>query len=216
MIHTLEADSILLEIGARKILSDIYLKCETGKITGLLGRNGQGKSCLMNVLFGNLKARHKSIRLDTQPIKNIDSSILTYLPQANFIPKSSTIKQVFYFFNLDFDHFTDRFPDFKMKFDFKFLNLSTGQRRLVEIYALIMCRSKFTLLDEPFSNLSPITVELVKDLIITEKSNKGFLITDHLYAHIIEISDAIYLLAEGKTRLVSDLDEMKSLGYING
>lgn len=42
MIHKLEADSISLEFGSRRILSDVYLKCETGKITGLLGRNGNG------------------------------------------------------------------------------------------------------------------------------------------------------------------------------
>jgi len=47
MIHTLEADGIQLEFNGRSILSDIYLKAETGKITGLLGRNGEGKSCLM-------------------------------------------------------------------------------------------------------------------------------------------------------------------------
>jgi len=42
MTHRLEADSIFLHFGERKILSDIYIKCETGKITGLLGRNGTG------------------------------------------------------------------------------------------------------------------------------------------------------------------------------
>jgi ABC-type cobalamin/Fe3+-siderophores transport system ATPase subunit len=51
MIHKLEAESIQLEFGSRQILSSIYLKCETGKITGLLGRNGAGKSCLMKIMI---------------------------------------------------------------------------------------------------------------------------------------------------------------------
>ena len=49
MIHKLEADGIQLAFDERKILTDIYIKCQTGRITGLLGRNGQGKSCLMEI-----------------------------------------------------------------------------------------------------------------------------------------------------------------------
>ena len=60
MNHTLEVDSIQLAFNNRRILSDIYLKCETGKITGLLGRNGQGKSCLMKIIYGTLSCE-KSI-----------------------------------------------------------------------------------------------------------------------------------------------------------
>jgi ABC-type sugar transport system ATPase subunit len=63
MTHCLEADSIQLEFNGRRILSDIYLKCETGRITGLLGRNGEGKSCLMQIIYGTL-ACEKSVRID--------------------------------------------------------------------------------------------------------------------------------------------------------
>ena len=64
MHHKLEADSILLEFETRRILSDIYFKCETGQITGILGRNGQGKTCLMNIVYGNLNPTSKSGRLN--------------------------------------------------------------------------------------------------------------------------------------------------------
>ncbi|MHC2993727.1 hypothetical protein OB13_19890, partial [Pontibacter sp. HJ8] len=65
MIHKLEADSIQLEFDGRRILSDIHLKCETGGITGLLGRNGQGKSCLMKIIYGSLTCE-KSVRIDNR------------------------------------------------------------------------------------------------------------------------------------------------------
>jgi ATPase subunit of ABC transporter with duplicated ATPase domains len=63
MNHTLEADSIELAFAGKRILSSIYLKCETGKITGLLGRNGQGKTCLMKIIYGSLPCE-KSVRFD--------------------------------------------------------------------------------------------------------------------------------------------------------
>ena len=68
MKHVLEADGIQLEFNGRKVLSDVYLKCETAKITGLLGRNGQGKSCLMNIIYGSLPSE-KSVRFDHVSIK---------------------------------------------------------------------------------------------------------------------------------------------------
>jgi ABC-type sugar transport system ATPase subunit len=52
MTNILEVDSILLEFDLKRVLQDVYLKSETGKVTGLLGRNGSGKSCLMKILFG--------------------------------------------------------------------------------------------------------------------------------------------------------------------
>ncbi len=81
MSHKLEVDSIQLEIGLRQILTDVYLICETGSITGLLGRNGEGKTCLLNIIYGSLKASSKSIRFDNvsiyQAFKRTD--LLTYL-----------------------------------------------------------------------------------------------------------------------------------------
>jgi ABC-type cobalamin/Fe3+-siderophores transport system ATPase subunit len=96
MIHTLQADSIRLEFDGRVILSDIYIKCETGKITGLLGRNGQGKSCLMKIIYGDLSCE-KSVRFDNvsqyEAFKRPD--LLLYLPQFNFIPAQAFIGQNF-------------------------------------------------------------------------------------------------------------------------
>ncbi len=107
MIHTLEVDSIQLDFGLKKVLSDIYFKCETGKITGLLGSNGSGKTCLMNIVYGSLSAPSKSVRFDDVAIyaafKRAD--LLTYLPQFNFIPKFLTIKRVFLDFNLSYNDF---------------------------------------------------------------------------------------------------------------
>jgi len=117
MTHKLEAGSIQLKFGDRKILSDIYLKCETGKITGLLGRNGQGKTCLMKIIYGTLECE-KSVRFDNQSQEEAfkRTDLLLYLPQFNFIPKSLSLKRVFQDFNLDFNSFAERFPEFELKY----------------------------------------------------------------------------------------------------
>jgi ABC-type multidrug transport system ATPase subunit len=216
MIHTLEADGIQLSFGLRRILSDVYLKCETGQITGLLGRNGQGKSCLMNIILGTLNSENNSVRFDGNVVRDVRKrpSLLLYLPQFNFIPKSLKVKQVLSDFNLAYADFVNRFPEFTEKLNDKVGELSGGQWRTVEIYIIVKKPSLFAMLDEPFTHLNPIQIDNIKAFLVEEKVNKGFLITDHMYNHLLDISDNVYLLRNGKTHLTKTVDELEELGYI--
>ncbi|MEJ7778454.1 MAG: ATP-binding cassette domain-containing protein [Daejeonella sp.] len=215
MIHTLEADGIDLSFSGRKILSDIYIKCETGKITGLLGRNGQGKSCLMQVIYGSLSVKSKSVRVDGSYIPDAykRSDLLVYMPQFNFVPGALKLERIFRDLEVEFSAFTRQFPIYNQFFQSSISSLSGGQRRLVELYLIVMTKSHFAMLDEPFSHLSPIQIDQMKELIIDEKRNKGFLVTDHMYRHITEISDNIYVLVNGKVHLTSSLEDIENLGY---
>jgi ABC-type lipopolysaccharide export system ATPase subunit len=214
MSHTLEADSIQLAFNNRTILSDIYVKCETGKITGLLGRNGQGKSCLMKIIYGSL-ACEKSIRFDNiaqyEAYKRPD--LLLYLPQFNFIPKTLSLKRIFKDFELDFSSFEMAFPEFAKRYKSSISNLSGGEQRLIELYVIIKAKSQFAMLDEPFTHLNPLQIEKVQNLLLAEKENKGFLITDHMYQHITAVCDNLYILTNGKTHLTKSMEEIETLGY---
>lgn len=215
MIHTLEADGIELSFSNRKILSEVYIRCETGKITGLLGRNGQGKSCLMQVIYGSLDLNIKSVRFDgkyiPRPFKRSD--LLLYMPQFNFIPAKLTVQRVFRDFGLPFGEFDKAFPDVHITETCRMASLSGGQRRLIELYVIIKAKSQFAMLDEPFSHISPVQIEQLKKLIEIEKEQKGFLITDHMFRHVADIADNIYLLANGKVHLTSSLEDLEYLGY---
>lgn len=215
IIHKLEADSISLAYGDRTILSDVYIKFETGKVTGLLGRNGNGKTSLMNIIYGNGKPHYKSIRFDGVTFNDAFKrpELILYLPQFNFIPSGLTLKSIFQDFKLDFMAFVNKFPEFKQKWKSTIKSLSGGQRRLVEVYVIIKSRTQFVMLDEPFSHLSPIMIETVLELIEEERINKGFLISDHLYRNVIAVSDDIYVLVNGKTHLTKDIREIEFLGY---
>jgi len=68
MGNALTIDSIILVFGTKKVLSNVSMKFETGKITGILGRNGSGKSSLMKIIFGTLDVENKTIRLDEKAI----------------------------------------------------------------------------------------------------------------------------------------------------
>jgi ABC-type lipopolysaccharide export system ATPase subunit len=216
MKHTLEVDGIQLEFDGRKILSDVYLKCETGTITGLLGRNGSGKSCLMRIIYGTLNC-DKSVRFDTiaQRAAFKSPDLLQYLPQFNFIPKQLSLKRIFKDYELDYPSFENQFPEFQSKLRSSAGSLSGGELRLVELYIIVRSTAQFVLLDEPFTHLNPIQIEKIKEILLEEKANKGLLISDHMYQHVIGMSDSLYILSNGKTHLTNNINEMIRLGYTN-
>jgi ABC-type lipopolysaccharide export system ATPase subunit len=216
MNHTLEADGIQLSFSGRKILTDVYMKCETGRITGILGRNGEGKSCLMQIIYGTLPLDIKSVRFDGEYVgkAHTRNDLLAYLPQFNFIPKRLTVSRVLTDFELDISDFLRVFPDFSGAPNTTVGQLSGGQRRLVELYVIIKSRARFIMLDEPFSHISPVQVDQIKELIMVEKQNKGFFLTDHMYRHILDISDDIYVLQQGKLSLTRSESDIENLGYV--
>jgi ABC-type lipopolysaccharide export system ATPase subunit len=214
MNHTLEADDIQLEFDGRRILSDIYLQCMTGKITGLLGRNGEGKSCLMKIIYGSLQCE-KSVRFDkvSQYEAFKQPGLLLYLPQFNFIPKSLSVKRIFRDFEIDYAPFQKKFPGFASGYTSSAGSLSGGELRLVELYVIVKAASHFALLDEPFTHLNPVQTEKVKELLLEEKIKKGLMITDHMYRHVTDVSDSLYILAKGKTYLAKTIKDIETLGY---
>jgi ABC-type multidrug transport system ATPase subunit len=215
MKHLLEIDGVNLNFSGRVILSNIYMKSETGKIAGLLGRNGQGKSCLMKIISGTLKSESRSIRFDGKTVFELSgrSDLIVYLPQFNFIPSFLSIERIFKDFCLNILEFELLFPEFIAKSKLKISEFSGGERRLVELYILIKSESQFALLDEPFTHISPLQIERIKKLLITEKENKGFIISDHMFRHITDIADSIYLLNDGKLHLTESSEDIETLGY---
>jgi ABC-type multidrug transport system ATPase subunit len=214
--HTLLADNIQLAFGPRRILSDISIRCETNSITGLLGRNGTGKSCLLRILYGEMAATTRSVQFDglnlPQPFKR--HGLLLYLPQLNFIPATLSLRRVLDDYQLEFRDMEKIFPELGLTYRSRIGNLSGGHQRLINLYIVIRSPSHFALLDEPFTHLMPLQIEKIKELLLDEKPNKGWLITDHLYHEVTSISDRLYILVDGTTHHTKTDQDLLSLGYI--
>ncbi|MCA0133735.1 ATP-binding cassette domain-containing protein [Winogradskyella alexanderae] len=212
-----ELDNVELYFKNKSILSGIYLKAETGKVTAILGTNGSGKSCLLRIAFGNLKPKYKLVRINGKPLLKplYKTKNIKFLPQYNFVPSGMTLNFVFKTYGLNWETFIKEFDEFLGFKTFNFSKLSGGQRRIVETYIILKAKSEIVLLDEPFSHISPLYVEKIKTLINDEKSNKIIIITDHMYRHIIEVSDTIYLLKNGATKRINKLTELEDYKYLS-
>ena len=216
MAYTLEADSIQLSYQNRRILGDIYIKCEVGKVVGLLGRNGSGKSSLLKVIFGTQAADIKSVRVNGKYCPNPyqKDGLIFYLPQQHhFLPATLTLKSIFEIHEVEWDGFVEQFPARELRTSQKPGELSSGEKRLIEVYLGIMHVSKFTFMDEPFAALAPLTIEKTKELIRRESHRKGFLISDQRWEDVWAMSDDLYFLKNGKTYPRKDelkLDDWKA------
>ncbi|MCP4977955.1 MAG: ATP-binding cassette domain-containing protein [Maribacter sp.] len=213
----LEVDNIELSFGNKRILYGIYIKAETGQVTGILGRNGSGKTCMLRIIFGDLDPKYKSIRKNGihQEYGLFKNRDIAFLPQHQLLPKNIKLSKAFDIFNLDWNVFTNIFNAFKIHEQARTTELSSGELRVVETY-LVLCSGKnIILLDEPFSFIAPIYIEKFKELIREKKRESIIIVTDHFYREIMQISDSVYLLKNGYSKLIETKEQLKNEGYIS-
>lgn len=215
--HVLEVDSIIKTIGERKILSDIFLRCATGEVIGVLGRNGCGKSTLLKIIFGTEDTEDKSIRIDgtayKYPCKK--GGLIAYLPQHNFLTGNVSVRKLIGLYS-DVQSKNRILRDKRVAqyADSKVAHLSGGELRYLEILLLLNIEGQFVLLDEPFSGIEPLYQDRIISLINEYKTEKGIIVTDHSYNKVIAASDRILLLADGKIRPVSEPADLEEYGYV--
>ena len=135
--HTLEIDSVELSFGDRRILSGVYLAVETGGVSAILGRNGCGKSCLMKILCGSLRAGFRSMRIDGVWHDRFRADEVRYLPQQGFIPGWLTLDRVLRDYDMTRGDLLKWFPLFEKLFGTKIYAMSGGERRILECYLIL-------------------------------------------------------------------------------
>ena len=219
MVNTLEIDSIYRVVNQNLTLSDIYLKCNTGEIVGIVGRNGAGKSLLMKIIFGIEKTENKFIRINNnnnsikEPYKKF--GLITYLPQSSFLPKNLKVIHTIKLYinksevaNFANDQILNPILESKVS------EISGGELRYLEIKLLLNFKSHFVLLDEPLSYLSPILKEKVLKLIVEKSADKGIIVSDHDYFNLKSIITKLYLMNSGNLKQISDESELIMWNYL--
>ena len=216
--NTLLADSIRLSFGSHDVLNGAWLRSETGKVTGVLGRNGCGKSCMFRSIMGELKPQEMFVRINERIVTGSMEmgKHIKYLAQKPFLPAKLNLSEVFEYFGADWEEFVKDFPQLGKYRETQVKELSGGEVRIAEIWLCLCSKSPFCILDEPFSYLAPVAVEVVQRLIQKEKHNKGIIISDHNYEALLQVADEVLLLADGYVHLTKDRSDLVRYGYCRG
>lgn len=216
-MSTLHVDSIIKTFGSKQLLTDIFISCEQGEIVGLLGRNGTGKSTLLKIIFGSLESEGRFVRVGNKVSRGVfdNRELIKFLPQDSFLPSNMKIKKIIdlicdsegkkELLGLDWlkPHLNRKSPE-----------LSGGEKRLLEVFLILYSRSKYVMIDEPFNGIAPVFKEEIKERIKKLSNHKGFIVTDHDYRNILELSTRIVLLFDGGTRKIRSKEELIEWGYL--
>ena len=215
-VNRLLVDSVHLEFDKLQVLQSAFITAQTGSVTGVLGRNGCGKSCLFKCIMGGIKSQNIFVRFNDEPETDYAhiGKRVKYLPQNVFMPTNMTLGEAFDLYEVDYDGlvaFENKFHTYQRMTAGQ---LSGGEVRIAEMYMVLYSDAEFCILDEPFSNVAPKHVELMQRLIKTHKATKGIIISDHMYEQVMDITDDLFLLRDGYTFQIECREDLIHHGYI--
>ena len=215
-VNRLLVDSVHLEFDKLQVLQSAFITAQTGRVTGVLGRNGCGKSCLFKCIMGGIKPQNIFVRFNDEPETDCGhiGSRIKYLPQNVFIPANMTLGEAYELYGVDYDGlvaFDNKFHSYQRMTAGQ---LSGGEVRIAEMYMVLNSDADFCILDEPFSNVAPKHVEMMQQLIQIHKATKGIIISDHMYEQVMNITDDLFLLRDGYTFPIKSREDLIHHGYI--
>lgn len=191
-----------------------------GEIVGIFGRNGSGKSSLLKIVHGVLRADSVTINIDSQTLSSrevIPSRIIAYLPQETFLPKGLKVRNLIPLLlpggeEQDKVFYSKGVSDFENR---KIGQLSLGQLRYLEILLIGNLGHPYMMLDEPFSMIEPLYKDIIKEFLDKLKERKGLIVTDHYYHDVLEITNRNFMIRDGKRIDVDNKDDLIRNGYLN-
>ena len=206
-------------------VDDINLTLEKGKMLGFLGRNGAGKTTSFRMILGLTEPTAGRITYNGKPITSDMYNIIGYLPEERGLHAKLTVnEELTYLATLKgmkpkaiktaIDAWLKRFEITENK-DKKIESLSKGNQQKIQLLASILHEPELLILDEPFSGLDPVNVELLKSAVKELNANGSTIIfSSHRMEHVEELCDDICILNAGKMVEQGSIQEVKaSFGY---
>lgn len=211
----LECENLSKNYGSVKALDNLTLKIESGKIVGLLGPNGHGKTTLIKTLSGLLSKDKGKVLIDGKRIGVETKKIVSYLPERSYLSPEMKIKEVVSFFQEFYEDFDAKKADamlgeLSLDKESKLKSLSKGNREKVQLIMVMSRKAKLYLLDEPMGGVDPAARDYILKTIISNYSEDAtVIISTHLIQDVEQILDEVVFLKEGKVMLHSDVDELR-------
>lgn len=190
--------NLSLSFGKHNVLDNLSLSWASGKIHGIVGQNGAGKSSFFNLLAGIEKATAGTILWEGQ---TWNPRLLGYLETHNFFYSRITGAEYLKMFptsNLNFD--LDAFQSFfQLPLNDLVEHYSTGMKKKLALLAILKQEKSLYILDEPFNGLDLETNKVLEvTLDILKQKGKTILISSHILAPLLEVCDEIHYLSGGK------------------
>ena len=200
------------------VLNNISFDIPKGKIVGLLGPNGCGKSTLMKILSGVIHDYTGSIKICGRPVGISSKAHLAYLPDRTYFPERfRTIDCINYFsdFFADFDKV--KAIEFAEKFGLdlhqRVKTMSKGMQEKLQLLMVMSRAADVYLLDEPLGGVDPAARSVILDIIMSNyKENSTVVISTHLVNDLEHSFDHVLMLGKGQVLVNTGIDTLRATG----
>ena len=195
---------------------DCTLEVQEGCVTGLIGKNGAGKSTTFKAILGLISTDGGSIEIFGKSVSEMkirdredigvvmsDSGFSGYLTVRDLIPMLKSM-----YTNFQEEEFRRQCEKFRIPTDKKIKEFSTGMKRKLQVLAAITHEAKLLILDEPTAGLDVVARDKLLDMLRTymEQEGRAILISSHISGDLEGICDDIYMIDEGKIVLYEETD----------
>lgn len=213
-------DSVVKKFGNYTASNNISLSIEKGTIFGLLGPNGAGKTTLIRMITNIFAPDSGSIRFNNQLLNEEDKNNIGYLPEERGLYRKQSVQdQIRYFAELKgmskkeaftaMDYWLERMgaDGWKQK---KINELSKGMQQKVQFITTILHNPSLLVLDEPFSGLDPLNVQLFIDIILElQQQGKTIILSTHQMEQVEKLCESFALINKGHCILRGNVQSIK-------
>ena len=211
----LECENLSKNYGGLRALDELNLKLESGKIVGLLGPNGHGKTTLIKTMSGLLRQDKGTVLIDGKKVGVETKKIVSYLPERSYLSPGMKIRDVAKFFEEFYEDFDIKranamIDELGLDRESRLKSLSKGNREKVQLIMVMSRKAKLYLLDEPMGGVDPAARDYILKTIISNYSEDAtVIISTHLIQDVEQILDEVVFLKEGKVMFHRDVDELR-------
>lgn len=215
MSTILECRGLSKRYGDKNVLNDLSFSFESGKIIGLLGANGCGKSTFMKMCAGLLSPSKGELLIDGKAVGAATKSVVAYLPDKLFLKPSYSVKRLMklfaeYFNDFDKEKALSLFEMLEIDTTETLKTMSKGTAQKVQL-ALIMSRNaKLYLLDEPLDGIDPAARDhIVSTILSGYNPDATVVICTHIIAEVEKILDEFVILKDRRIALSGSVDDVR-------
>jgi len=215
----IRVNNVSFEIGEKKILKDINLNIKEGKIFGIIGPNGVGKTTLLRCLSGVYDTTNGEILYDEELIYDNPKvkNKIGYVADENIMPVGFKVEEIIKYNKLAYKDFDEkRFDElnkiFKIPRKKYIFQLSKGMKMRLSLMIALSIKAKYLILDEPTSGLDAILKKKLINILLNEvfENNVTIIISSHHLNELEQICDDVAILEDGVISYENSIENMKN------
>ena len=213
----LEFKNVYKSFDQKEILKDVSFKIEKGKIVGLLGKNGMGKTTIIKLINDLLTPTKGEILFDGVAPSVATKKRIAYLPERTFLDRSMKVSEVFKYFEDFYDDFDVEkakklLLDLNLDLNDRLIKMSKGMLEKLQLIVVMSRNCDLYILDEPLGGVDPATRDYILDTILSNfKEGSSVLISTHLISDIEKILDDVIFIDKGEIILTSTADDLRTI-----